>query len=198
MHLEAVLSDSGSSDARVRVADGWDATLFEPSFRHHLRQRIRALGGRRSPERTAVELRRTVAHDLAAWWRDCGSNRWSGHGGALDAAREVVVRESARELSASLATLARRGTETPLAIWESWLHLRECHFTLVHLCGSARLRAFYGALEHTVAALVVDLHSRRGQRSLAHAISLWLVQEAERVHDASAAAHHRMAVVLGP
>jgi hypothetical protein len=198
MHLEAAMHDPRSSETLVRVARGWDATLWASDFRAHLRARIRALGGRRSPERTAYALRGQVAEDLARWWSDAGLRHWVGTGDTLDTARETVVRNRSRSLGAAIAALARSGTASPLEIWETWLELRDCHAVLVAVCGPSRLRAFYGALDHVVAGLVVHLHSTRGQRSLAHAMSLWLVGEAERVHDAASAAHHRVAVVLGP
>jgi hypothetical protein len=197
MHLEVAAARAGD-ESLERVAGGWDATLWDLSFRGHLRARIRALGGRRSPERTALELRRDVARDLAHWWFESGSTSWSGSGDTLDVARETVVRDRARALGSAIDSLARCGAQPPLTIWQSWLELRDCHAALVRVCGPARLRAFYGALDHVVGGLVVHLHETRGQRSLAHAISLWLVQEAERIHDGGAAAHHRLAVVLGP
>jgi hypothetical protein len=198
MHLEAAVTPPSSGESLVRVARGWDATLWEPSFRGHLRRRIRALGGRRSPERTAFTVRRDVALDLAGWWNDSDSKLWCGPGDTLEVAREIMIRQLSHALAAAIATLARCSAESALTIWQAWLELRDCHATLIGVCGPARLRAFYGALDHVVAGLVVQLHSTRGQRSLAHGISLWLVQEAERVHDAGAAAHHRVAVVLGP
>lgn len=198
MHLEAATHPSTSSESLARVARGWDATLWDLSFRGHLRGRIRTLGGRRSPERTALELRRAVAEDLARWWSEASGETWRKGGDTFDAAREVVIREQARALGAAIGALAHCGAKSPLAIWHAWLDLRNSYATLVAVCNPSRLRAFYGALDHVVAGLVVNLHTTRGQRSLAHGISLWLVYEAERVHDAGAAAHHRFAAVLGP
>ena len=196
MHLEAALG-SPDDQTLTRVAAGWDTTLWAPEFRAHLRARIRDLGGRRSPDRTALELRRGVARDLGAWWGATSLAAW-GPGDLLHAAREEIVRDAARGLGSAVETLSRCGAESPLAVWQAWLSLREHHGILVASCSPARLRAFFAAVDHVVGALVVHLHDTRGQRSLAHAMSLWLVQEAERVHDGGAAAHHRMAVVLGP
>jgi hypothetical protein len=186
----------------LRLGAAWDACLDDWDFRRRVRARAETLGTELPPDRLLGVLRADVAQDMADILppEELAQDDFDDARGVLARALELSQRRGYQRLRIAVAKLAAmREPARPTPSWDVWSQWSQAvagYGEAVRCCDAQTRQAVFSDVEPELAATAGCL-SHCGERPAAAAMSLWLVQEADRVRDLPAAAHHRAWLVLG-
>ena len=181
-----------------RLGASFDQAFEGFELRRRLRERTNELEGGLTGEAATIRLQQDVASKLAQLMRDaeaCPTGAGTRPRSTLGRARESLFDQLFDDLCVACAQASerRQPLNVPVALgeWEACLNVMAHYDELLGLATPGELRQAYTLVElelrQTAAWMWNDLH----ERGLANAISAWLLTEAERVEDHSAAAYHR-------
>lgn len=184
-----------------RLAAAWDRAFGDFGLRADVRERVDALAAKATGELVVARMQRAVARDLAVLLCQAGrdAERITTTTGVLRRARDLQFDDASATILAACAALARKRTDsTPTVdVWTEWVGLRRSYAVSVLPLSPGQRAVLYGLFEQEVRTTAAWLWNDRRERGLAHAICLFLLAEAERVHDTEAAAYYRHNVVVG-
>jgi hypothetical protein len=180
-----------------RLGTAWDRCLDDWDFRRRIRARAEALDTALPADRLLGKLRADVEQDMCDI---LPPDPIEGAKGTLARAVELSQLRGYRRLHTAIIRLrALRAPERVCTSWDVWSAWSQAVSGYQDACRACRLEArreVFAEVEPDLAATAGWL-SHHAERPTASAISLWVVQEADRVRDLPAAAHHRAWLVLG-
>jgi hypothetical protein len=186
----------------ARLGEAWDRALDDKALERRLLLRSMELGTHEA-SKLREQLREAVAAQLAEQARSRGLAL-----GAIEAPGPTLER-AARLLRDGLLTTLEAGCEATRlrAIdkralpapdeWREWLVLRERYEQLHALAGGTARRLAWPRVRDDVCKLAVWLWNERGEKTIAHAIFRWLLDEATELQDADSIELHRKNVDCG-
>lgn len=181
-----------------RLCTAWDICLEDFDFRRKVRTRALQLECDEALDRLVLRFHRRACRDIADMLSPRALPAVDSRTliSALELARRSAT-ASLRDLVQELGRLRRApvGT-TAWDIWSVVVAMIEQYQRATVALPPEQARPIFGRIDAELTAIGAWLATQRGQRSLASALSLWLVAEADRVRDAEAADHHRRALVL--
>ncbi len=185
-----------------RLALAWDLAFNDFGLRAEVRERVDALAVKAPGELVVARMQRAVARDIALLLCLAGrdSERISASVGVLRRARELQFDDASAQILAACSTLAKRRRSDAAAaidVWTEWVTLRRSYVDAVLPLSLSERATLYEMFEEEVRTTAAWLWNARRERGLAHAMCLFLLAEAERVHDRDAAAYYRHNVVVG-
>ncbi|MCS6902461.1 MAG: hypothetical protein RMJ98_22575 [Myxococcales bacterium] len=186
----------------VRLGKAWDHALENKALERRLLVRSMDLGTHEGSK--AIErLREVAAAQIAARAREkrLALGSVEAPGATVERAVKLLRDGMLAELEASCEALRYRAMEKRALPatdeWCEWLALRGLYEETGTIGGMGVRRLAWTRVRDDVCKLAVWLWNERGERTIAHAMFLWLLDEAMALHDTDAMELHRKNVACG-
>jgi hypothetical protein len=202
LQVRAWREPTSTLEGLVRLGEAWDRALADKALERRLLVRSMELGTHEGSKATE-RLREAAAAQLAARARAgrLALGSVEATGATVERAAKLLRDGLLAELEAGCEATRRRAVEQralPAADeWREWLALRERYEEAGALGGAEARRLAWPRVREDVCKLAVWLWNERGERTIAHAMFLWLLDEATELHDADAMELHRKNVACG-
>ena len=202
LQMRAWREPTPTLEGLVRLGEAWDRALADKALERRLLVRSMELGTHEGSKATE-RLREMAAAQLAAQARArrLALGSVEAPGSTVERAAKLLRDELLAELEAGCEAMRRRAMEQralPAADeWREWLALRERYEEAGALGGAEARRLAWPRVREDVCKLAVWLWNERNERTIAHAMFLWLLGEATELHDADAMELHRKNVACG-
>ena len=203
MQVRAWQRGEPSLQELARLGQAWDRALGDEALERRLLVRSMELGTHEARQLRA-QLQEQAARQLAAQARAGGLalGALESPGGTVERATWLLRDELLAELEACCEATRRRAIDRrPLPAadeWREWLAIRGRYERVIALAGPAARRLAWPRVRDDGCKLAVWLWNERGEKTIAHAMFRWLLDEATELQDAEAMELQQKNVNCGP